>query len=111
MICKMVFGLALFFVCTVTKAQTSTSPAIGYEYVDVGGSKIWYEECISSAPGPAVVLLHDGLVHSVTWDDVWAPLFSKYHVLRYDRSEPAKTPFVPEDDLSTTCIGCRWTAP
>ena len=51
MIRKMVFGLALLFVCTLPKAQTSTSTAIGDEYVDVGGSKIWYEECVSSAPG------------------------------------------------------------
>ena len=74
--------------------------------VDVGSSKIWYEECGSSSQGAAVVLLHDGLVSSVTWDDVWQPLCSKYHVVRYDRrgygrSEPAKGPFVPEDDLLT----------
>ena len=106
MIRKMISGLTLLLVCTLCKAQTSTSTAIGSGYVDVGDSKIWYEECGSSAPRPAVVLLHDGLIHSITWDDVWAPLCSKYHVLRYDRrgygrSEPAKTPFVPEDDLST----------
>jgi 3-oxoadipate enol-lactonase len=51
-----------------------------------------------------VVLLHDGLVHSITWDSVWAPLCSRYRVLRYDRrgygrSEPAKARDVPEDDL------------
>jgi pimeloyl-ACP methyl ester carboxylesterase len=101
----MVSGLVLLFVCPLPKAQTSITPAMGGEYVDVGGSKIWYEECGPSAPGPTVVLLHDGLVHSITWDAVWAPLCSRYHVLRYDRrgygrSEPAKTPFVPEDDLS-----------
>ena len=60
MIRKMVSGLALLLVCTLPKAQTSASPAIGGEYVDVGGSKIWYEECGSSASEPAVVLLHDG---------------------------------------------------
>jgi 3-oxoadipate enol-lactonase len=106
MIRKLISGLALLLVCALPKAQTSTPTAIGGEYVHVGGSKIWYEECGSSAPEPAVVLLHDGLVHSVTWDDVWAPLCSRHHVLRYDRrgygrSEPAKAPFVPEDDLST----------
>ena len=51
-----------------------------------------------------MVLLHDGLLHSVTWDDVWKPLCSKYHVVRYDRrgygrSDRARAPFVPEDDL------------
>jgi pimeloyl-ACP methyl ester carboxylesterase len=53
---------------------------------------------------PGVVLLHDGLLHSVTWDAVWVPLCAKYHVVRYDRrgygkSEPAKAEFVPENDL------------
>ena len=89
MIRKMAFALTLLLVCTLPKAQTSTSTATGGEYVDVGGSKIWYEECGSSAPRPAVVLLHDGLVHSITWDDVWAPLCSRYHVLRYDRRDMA----------------------
>ena len=65
--------------------------------------KIWYEECGAANP-ISVVLLHDGLVHSITWDGVWAPLCSKYHVVRYDRrgygrSEPSKSPFVPEEDL------------
>src|ERR1700732_1219111 len=106
MILKLVSGLALLLSCVLPKAQTPTPAAIGGEYVHVGGSRIWYEECGLRAPETAVVLLHDGLVDSVTWDDVWAPLCSRYHVLRYDRrgygrSEPAKAPFVPEEDLST----------
>ena len=26
-------------------------------------------------------MLHDGLVHSITWNDVWTPLCAKYHVV------------------------------
>jgi 3-oxoadipate enol-lactonase len=100
-------GIALLLVFVIPQVRaTTTSGAIGGEYVEVGGSKIWYQECGSSIQGPAVVLLHDGLVHSITWNGVWQPLCSKYHVVRYDRrgygrSEPAKTSFVPEDDLLT----------
>ena len=70
-------------------------------FLDLGGSHIYYEECGS---GPAIVLLHDGLVHSVTWDGVWAPLCAKYHVMRYDRrgfgrSDAPGGPFSPVDDL------------
>ncbi len=59
---------------------------------------------VQKSSTPAVVLLHDGLVHSITWDGVWTPLCAKYHLVRYDRrgyghSEPAKTQFVPEEDL------------
>ena len=104
MIREITSGIAVLIVLALLHGLASASRAIGGEYVDVGGSKIWYEECGSSTTGPGVVLLHDGLAHSITWDDVWAPLCLKYHVLRYDRrgygrSEPAKTPFVPEDDL------------
>jgi 3-oxoadipate enol-lactonase len=70
--------------------------------LEISGSKIYYEECGS---GPiAVVLLHDGLLHSVTWDAVWKPLCAKYHTVRYDRrgygrSETPKSQFAPAEDL------------
>jgi len=67
------------------------------------GARLYYEECGAGA-AINVVLLHDGLLHAVTWDEVWAPLCAKYHVVRYDRrgygrSDPARAPFSPEDDL------------
>jgi 3-oxoadipate enol-lactonase len=70
--------------------------------LEISGSKIYYEECGS---GPAaVVLLHDGLLHSVTWDGIWKPLCGKYHAVRYDRrgygrSEAPKSQFAPTEDL------------
>jgi 3-oxoadipate enol-lactonase len=70
--------------------------------VEVAGSKIYYEECGS---GPAaVILLHDAWLHSVTWDDEWRPLCTKYHTVRYDRrgygrSEAAKAEYSPAEDL------------
>jgi 3-oxoadipate enol-lactonase len=84
-------------------AQSSTAAA--GSFVDVGGAKIWYEECGADSGGPNVVLLHDGLVHSVTWDAVWGPLCAKYRVVRYDRrgygrSESAATVFNPAEDLN-----------
>lgn len=51
-------------------------------YLDIGDSKIYYE---SRGSGPAIVLLHDGLLSAVTWDEVWAPLASRHRVIRYDR--------------------------
>jgi 3-oxoadipate enol-lactonase len=70
--------------------------------LEISGSKIYYEEC---GAGPvAVVLLHDGLLHSVTWDGIWQPLCAKYHAVRYDRrgyghSEAPKGQFAPTEDL------------
>jgi len=71
------------------------------DYLDLDGSKIYYEQCGS---GPTIVLLHDGLVHGVTWDGVWDSLCGKYHVIRYDRrgygrSDSPKAPFSPTEDL------------
>lgn len=96
----------LFPWCAAMGAQTAPAAADTGAFLDVEGVKIWYEECgaQTAAPGVNVVLLHDGLVHSITWDGVWAPLCAKYHVVRYDRrgygrSEAAKATFRPEEDL------------
>jgi 3-oxoadipate enol-lactonase len=72
-------------------------------HLDVGGSKIYYEDCGS---GAAVVLLHDGLLNSNTWDAVWEPLCRKYHAVRYDRrgygrSDAPKANFSPTNDLAS----------
>src|SRR5436190_12280454 len=70
--------------------------------LDVSGSKICYEQ---KGSGPAIVLLHDGLLDAVSWDEVWQPLAAKYHVIRYDRrgygrSDPATSSFSPTEDLA-----------
>lgn len=51
-------------------------------YLDVGGSRIYYE---TRGSGPAIILLHDGLLHAVTWDEVWEPLATRHQVIRCDR--------------------------
>jgi 3-oxoadipate enol-lactonase len=69
-------------------------------YLDVGDAKIYYE---TRGSGPAIVLLHDGLLHSGTWDEVWEPLAARHEVIRYDRrgygrSElPTKSYYSTED--------------
>jgi 3-oxoadipate enol-lactonase len=103
MISKLLSVVVLLLASGFPAAQTSTPATSAGKYLDVGGAKLWYEEC-SSQNTPAVVLLHDGLLHSVTWDGIWPSLCAKYHVVRYDRrgygrSELANAPFVPEDDL------------
>ena len=61
-------------------ANLATAPG---GFVEVDGSKLYYEECGS---GPvAVVLLHDGLANSAVWDGVWPAFCRRYHTIRYDR--------------------------
>jgi pimeloyl-ACP methyl ester carboxylesterase len=71
-------------------------------YVDVPGGKLWYESC--GAGGAGMVLIHDGVLHSVVWDQVWPILCKDFHVVRYDRrgygrSPEAKAPYSPAEDL------------
>ena len=70
--------------------------------VKVDSSRVYYEEC---GQGTTLVLLHDGLMHSSTWDAVWPALCQRFHVVRYDRrgmgrSDPPRIPFIPTEDLT-----------
>ena len=62
-----------------------------------------YEEC---GTGPtAVVLLHDGVVDSSVWEDVWPAFCKRFHTICYDRRgygrSPATTkPYHEVDDLA-----------
>ena len=115
---KLSFVVFALFVYAITGAAQETSPKNTTGYVDVAGGHIYYEECGS---GSTIVLLHDGLLHSVVWEEMWPALCSKYHAVRYDRrgygkSEAAKALFSPLDDLlrvmehtkirQATLVGC-----
>jgi 3-oxoadipate enol-lactonase len=91
----------LFAVVRPAAAQLGTAPG---KFVDVEGGKIYYEECGTGAEG--VLLLHDGVVHSAVWDDVWPDFCKTFHAIRYDRRgygrSPAATSWYSEtDDLFT----------
>jgi 3-oxoadipate enol-lactonase len=96
------FALLLLMLGALGRGQDAPVQKTNTGHLEVTGSKIYYEECGS---GPAVVvLLHDGLLHSVTWDGIWKPLCGKYHAVRYDRrgygrSEAPKSQFAPTEDL------------
>ena len=72
------------------------------QFLEVSGGRIHYEQC---GAGSAIVLIHDGLLHSVVWDGIWTRLCGEYRVLRYDRrgygqSDPPKAAFSPVEDLA-----------
>ena len=64
-------------------AQTATSTIAPGAFVEVDGSRLYYEECGKGTK--AVVLLHDGVVNSAVWDDVWPSFCKQFHTIRYDR--------------------------
>lgn len=92
--------------CLLPCALLASGPAAAQTgpgaFVDVPGGRLWYETCGS---GPkTVVLIHDGILHSAGWDDVWPALCKTFRVVRYDRrgygrSPEAKAPYSPVDDV------------
>ena len=103
---------AMLSLASASAAQTPAPPGA---FVDVPGGRLWYETCGS---GPeTIVLIHDGVMHSVIWDDVWPALCKSFHVIRYDRrgygrSPEAKAPYSSVDDLQAvmTAAGVRRAA-
>jgi 3-oxoadipate enol-lactonase len=84
-------------------AQTAVSPNPPGAFLDVDGSRLYYEECGSGSK--AVVLLHDGVVNSAVWDDVWPTFCKQFHAIRYDRrgygrSPATKSPYYEADDVA-----------
>lgn len=72
---KLLCGLVIF--ANNLSAQNTNSG-----YIKVGSDSIFYE---TAGKGPAIIMIHDGLVHSAIWDEQFA-FFSKDHkVIRYDR--------------------------
>ena len=51
-------------------------------FVDVPKGRLWYE---AAGAGPALVLIHDGLLPSETWDGQVEPFARHFRVVRYDR--------------------------
>jgi pimeloyl-ACP methyl ester carboxylesterase len=65
----------------------------------VDGAKLYYEEC-GSAP-QVVVLVHDGVLHSAAWDDVWPDFCKHFHTIRYDRSGYGRSPVATQGYYAT----------
>jgi pimeloyl-ACP methyl ester carboxylesterase len=70
-------------------------------FAEVNGARLYYE---SMGEGPAVVLLHGGLVDSRLWDAQMRPLSKRFRVVRYDirgygRSPAPAGEYSPVEDL------------
>jgi 3-oxoadipate enol-lactonase len=70
-------------------------------YAGVSGSRIYYEE---TGTGPAVVLLHEGLMDRRMWEPQWAAFTERFRTIRFDapgfgNSEPAAADYVLADVL------------
>jgi pimeloyl-ACP methyl ester carboxylesterase len=82
-------GLIFFlvFMCGEGMADPEDSaPRLGSDvqtgYIEVDGGKLYYE---IAGKGEAIVMIHDGLLHRVTWDAQFGAFAKEYRVVRYDR--------------------------
>lgn len=98
------FCLATLFVSYLLSQKISSNfpNKTDSGYIDVEGGKLFYEE---AGEGETIVLLHDGILHHVVWDEQFPALAKNYRVIRYDRrgfgkSLPPKDPFSHVDDLN-----------
>ena len=91
--------LVLCATCGSAFAQSPAQPASGF--AEVNGTRLYYE---TRGEGPAVVLVHGGLVDSRLWDDQMQPLAQRFRVVRYDlrgygKSAAPSGQFWPTEDL------------
>jgi pimeloyl-ACP methyl ester carboxylesterase len=90
---------ALLLLVLMLSACADASAQSGF--AEVNGTRLYYEVV---GRGPAVVLVHGGLVDSRMWDDQMGPLSKRYRVVRYDlrgygKSAAPDAKFSPTEDL------------
>jgi pimeloyl-ACP methyl ester carboxylesterase len=93
---------ALALGCCLLSATLASAadPAPG-GMIPVEGGQVYSETCGSGSR--ALLLIHDGVLHSAGYDAVWPALCKRYHVIRFDRrgygrSLEAKAPYSSVED-------------
>lgn len=71
-------------------SRPETAHAVSERFVPVQDGRLYYESCGSG--GETVVLLHDGVVDSAVFDDVWPTFCSHFRTIRYDRRGYGRSP-------------------
>jgi pimeloyl-ACP methyl ester carboxylesterase len=98
---RWLLGLAVGVVALSSAYAQQEAQDVKGAYLDIGGSKIYYEE---TGQGSPLVLIHDGLVHREVWDAQFKAFADHYRVIRYDRrgyglSEMPTQPYSNIEDL------------
>jgi pimeloyl-ACP methyl ester carboxylesterase len=97
----MKLAIALLISPVLLSAVSTAGDDVASGHVEVDNGKIFYE---SAGKGPALVFLHDGLVHREVWQEQFSHFAGEYRVVRYDRrgygnSSPAQGTYSSLDDL------------
>lgn len=81
-------------------SPASAAPAL----LPVEGGQVSWEQCSPDKPSK-IVLLHDGVLGAAGFDEIWAGLCRRHHVVRYDRrgygaSPKADGKYAPVGDVA-----------
>jgi pimeloyl-ACP methyl ester carboxylesterase len=79
------------------------SSAVESGYIDVDGGRIFFE---AAGHGTTIVMIHDGLLNSQTWNAQFVKFAESHRVIRWDRrgfgrSDKPNAPFSNLDDFFT----------
>lgn len=96
-----------FFVLVIIISQVMLEPSsaetfsVDSGYIEVNGGRIFYE---AAGNGPAIIMIHDGVLHRETWNSQFTAFAGSHRVIRWDRrgygrSDSPKAPFSNLDDL------------
>lgn len=100
MLLRVVAACALVCAASAVAARAQTGAHVS-GFAEVNGTRLYYE---AAGKGPAVVLIHGGLVDSRLWDAQMGPLSKHFRVVRYDirgygRSPAPTAEYWPHEDL------------
>ena len=97
---QIVMCTAGLIACPDTRAQSTPGAAPPHgSFLEMDAAKLYYQEC---GAGPeAVVLVHDGVLHSAAWNDVWPEFCKHFHTIRYDRRGYGRSPAAMEGYFAT----------
>ena len=101
---KLSLATTILLACLIVAPASAQTPtplpaSIPGTFLNVENGKIYYEECGS---GPqTVVLVHDGVLDSAVWNDVWPEFCRHFHTIRYDRRGYGHSPTATEWYLAT----------
>jgi pimeloyl-ACP methyl ester carboxylesterase len=101
---KTSLAIALLFFCLIVASATAQTPtplpaSIPGTFLNLANGKIYYEEC---GVGPqTVVLVHDGVLDSAVWNDVWPEFCRQFHTIRYDRRGYGRSPAATDGHFAT----------
>lgn len=85
----------------VSALAAPAAPAVTSGFAEVPGGRLFFE---AAGAGPAIVMVHDGILHRETWEGQFLAFAADHRVVRYDRrgcgrSDPSGWP-APERRFS-----------